>query len=329
VPSIPDSQPVEPRPPVSALQRLCLASLVVVFALIVVGVTVRATGSGLGCPEWPRCDGSFIPRWEKHTLIEYSHRLTATVAGLLILALTVTAWRGYRRVPAILYPATAALVLVVAQAGLGGATVLGELPPELVALHLAMAMAILALLLLTTTAAFAQQRALVRPAVSPAFAKICAATGIALFFVMLVGSYVAGAGYSLACSGWPLCNGQLIPADSVASVQVHFLHRALALGAGVLMAALLLAARRQRRQEPQVERLVFAIAGLFLLQALVGAANIWTDAKDVVHIAHLATGTLLWSLVAYLNIRVFQLHALFPSYRPLASVERDLAGATR
>src|SRR5439155_19644506 len=184
-------------------------------------------------PEWPRCDGSFIPRWEKHTLIEYSHRLTATVAGLLVLGVAVTAWRGYRRVPAILYPATAALVLVVAQAGLGGATVLGELPPELVALHLALAMAILALLLLTTTAASAQQRQLPRPGVSPVSARLCAATTLALFGVMLVGSYVAGAGYSLACSGWPLCNGQVIPAETAASVQVHFLHRALALFAGV------------------------------------------------------------------------------------------------
>src|SRR5437762_3452116 len=122
------------------LQRLSLAALIAVFALIVVGVTVRATNSGLGCPEWPRCNGSFIPQWDKHTLIEYSHRLTATVTGLIVLALAISAWRSYRRVPAVLYPATTALLLVVLQAGLGGATVLHELPPELVALHLGLAL---------------------------------------------------------------------------------------------------------------------------------------------------------------------------------------------
>src|SRR5436189_5625343 len=101
------------------LQRLSLAALIAVFALIVVGVTVRATNSGLGCPEWPRWNGSFIPQWDQHTLIEYSHRLTATVTGFIVLVFAITAWRGYRRVPAVLYPATAALILVVAQAALG------------------------------------------------------------------------------------------------------------------------------------------------------------------------------------------------------------------
>src|SRR5438477_4363195 len=129
-----------PRTRMTLLQRLSIAALVAVFILVVVGVTVRATNSGLGCPEWPRCNGSFIPQWDKHTLIEYSHRLTATVTGFIVLALAITAWRGYRRTPAVLYPAVGALVLVGAQAGLGGATVLHELPPVLVALHPGMAL---------------------------------------------------------------------------------------------------------------------------------------------------------------------------------------------
>jgi len=97
----------------------------------------------------------------------------------------------------------------------------------------------------------------------------------------------------------------------------------------MLIVALVLSARRQRGQSPLVTRVVAATAGLYLVQALIGAANIWTGAKDAVQIAHLATGTLLWGVVAYLNIRVFQLHALLPSYQPRAPAERDFAGATR
>src|SRR5688500_7861489 len=97
-------------------QRLCLLTSAVVFGLIVLGGIVRATDSGLGCPDWPRCHGSFMPRCETATLIEYSHRLTASIAGLLVLAILVWTWRSYRRVPALLYPAILTFVLLLFQA---------------------------------------------------------------------------------------------------------------------------------------------------------------------------------------------------------------------
>jgi heme A synthase len=313
----------------TALQRLSVAALVAVFVLVVVGVTVRATNSGLGCPEWPRCNGSFIPQWDKHTLIEYSHRLTATVTGFIVLALAITAWRGYRRVPAVLYPATAALILVAAQAALGGATVLHELPPELVALHLGVAMTFAALLLVTATAAFATTREIRPVRVSTTLGRATAVTAVLLFAVMIVGSYMAGADYSLACSGWPLCNGQVIPTTHAVSVEVHFLHRLLAFTLGLAFAATAFLAWREKDSEPMVMRLMAAAFVLFLVQALIGAANIWTKAADVVQIAHLATGTLLWLTFFYLNLRIHSLHALLPS-TPVARVRRgNLARAAR
>src|SRR5262249_36837995 len=144
------------------------------------------------------------------------------------------------------------------QAGLGGATVLGELPPELVALHLALAMTILGLLLLTATATFAQERPLARPTVTPAAGRWATAPAFALFALMIAGAYVAGAGYSLACSGWPLCNGQIVPSDGAAAVQIHFLHRALALLAGVSIAGLLATVWPQRQRAPLVANLALA-----------------------------------------------------------------------
>src|SRR5215471_2293396 len=146
-------------------QRLCIISCCVIFVLIIIGGIVRATDSGLGCPDWPTCHGRLIPDGNKHTIIEYSHRFTATVVGLLVLAIAIGAWRSYRRVPAVLWPATGAFVLLLVQAGLGGAVVANELPSGIVAVHLVLALSLLTLLLILTTATFAVQAPLRAPVV--------------------------------------------------------------------------------------------------------------------------------------------------------------------
>ena len=222
----------------TGFQRLCIITCAVIFGLIVLGGVVRHTDSGLGCPDWPRCHGSFIPRWEKATLIEYSHRLTASVAGLLVLGVLIGAWKQYRRVPAITYPATLAFLFLLVQAGLGGAAVLNELPPEIVAVHLTMALVILTLLLVITATTFALRKTPSRLDVSRGFGRLALAASATTIVLAVVGSYMSGAGYGLACNGWPLCNGEVVPSVSAASVQVHFLHRFLALLLGIEIAAL-------------------------------------------------------------------------------------------
>ena len=123
---------------------LTLATLVGVFALIVLGGVVRITESGLGCPDWPLCHGRIIPPFDAATLIEYSHRLVASVVGLLVLATLIVAWRHYRSRAWIFRPALFGLVMVIGQSALGGAAVLTELESYIVMIHMAMAQALLA-----------------------------------------------------------------------------------------------------------------------------------------------------------------------------------------
>lgn len=311
----------------TGFQKLCLITIGFVVLLIVIGGVVRATGSGLGCPDWPTCHGKVIPQWEKHTLIEYSHRLTASIVGFLVLGIVIAAFRTYRNVPAIFYSSILAGVLVLIQAGLGGAAVVNDLPSEIIMLHLGMALAILALLTIIATASFAVEAPLSVPAVSPAFRRFAIAGAVLVFATMLVGAYASGAGYGLACSGWPLCNGDVMPAGS-ASVQTIYLHRLLALSLGIAVAGLAWVAWSSREKSGSMSNLAAIAVVLYAAQVLLGAANVWSRLNDVVDAAHLALGALLWLCLALINIRTLRLYELLPLGRGKAS-RAGLAGQAR
>ena len=129
-------------------QYLVLFTILAIFALIALGGVVRVTESGLGCPDWPLCHGRIIPPFEKTVLIEYSHRLTASVISLLVLTVFLLAWKFYRNHKWVFLPAVAAMGILALQIGLGGITVLMELPPLIVLAHLATAEALLASMIL-------------------------------------------------------------------------------------------------------------------------------------------------------------------------------------
>ena len=63
---------------------MAVASLVTALMAVTMGGVVRVTGSGLGCPDWPLCYGQVIPPWELTSWLEYLHRLSAAVAGVVL-----------------------------------------------------------------------------------------------------------------------------------------------------------------------------------------------------------------------------------------------------
>lgn len=124
------------------LRPLAIASLVVNVLIVLTGGVVRLTGSGLGCPTWPRCTGeSFTPHGAMgiHAAIEFGNRMVTFLIAAVAIATLYVAWRTGR--PAIGRLALVLALGVPAQAVLGGITVRTHLNPWTVSLHLVLSLA--------------------------------------------------------------------------------------------------------------------------------------------------------------------------------------------
>jgi protoheme IX farnesyltransferase len=279
----------------SLVRRLTTATAPATHARGTIGGVVRATDSGLGCPDWPKCHGRWIPPLQLESLIEYSHRLTAAVVGILVLVTAYVAWRLARGDRAVLWPAAAAVPVVIVQAGLGRAAVVGELKVMAVATaHFLTAMLLVALTVAAAAAARVPRggKSPAPPSATPvrrALRWSLAVTALAL----LVGVYVRTSGASLAFVDWPLMGGRLVPPVSTAPEAWHVAHRLLAAAAVILGGVL--AARARRHPDRRVRVLGWTALALLATQALIGAAAVLTRLSPAAVAGHLAGGTFAWA----------------------------------
>ncbi len=125
------------------VERLALFALVTLGLIVLTGAAVRLSGSGLGCPNWPKCGDGVVAPLETHAWIEYGNRLASALVGLVSFVAGFAAWRRrpFRRDLAII---GALLPLGVLMQGiLGGLTVIFHLKPGFVMGHFLLSMVIL------------------------------------------------------------------------------------------------------------------------------------------------------------------------------------------
>ncbi len=309
---------------------LTFAASLTTFLLVVIGGIVRVTGSGLGCPDWPLCYGQALPPPQIESIIEFSHRLVASIVGVMVVAMAAIAWRSHRSDRQVTVPALAGVAILVAQILLGAITVVLELPPALVALHLGTALALFACVLLVTVnvsattlsaasryeanaAMWRSAKAISRTRgerryVASRIYGLALAAAIAVYILILLGATVVNTGASLACADWPLCHEQLVPPLTDPLVTIHFTHRFAALASVILVALLCVEAWRARRGAPGIWQLALLVFGLFLAQTLIGGVTVLLKMPTVLRAVHLALASLVWGAAVVL-VALLRRHA--------------------
>ena len=289
-------------------QRLAAATVVTTFVLVTIGVIVRATDAGLGCPDWPFCYGQLLPpAGDGKAWIEWLHRDVAALVGFLILGMAALAVLDHRDRGSILWPSLAAVGLVGFQAWLGRETVRLGNSGESVTAHLAAAMALVGILVFLVVRASYPARIAGRGS-SQRFTLLATFAAAATFVLLLFGSNVTARNAGLVFTDWPLMSGGIYPFDSstpsdvAVLYAVHALHRYVAAVVLAVLVALAVVAWRTQRSRPALRGMAVGILALYGVQVVVGGLQVLTLLSDWSQTLHLALGSLIWAATVALAV---------------------------
>jgi len=318
----------------SKYRKLVWITAFLTLDLIMFGSFTRLTDSGLGCPDWPGCYGTSNPfharddihaaqaampsgpvTWMK-AWIEMTHRYFALALGVLIITLVVLAWLKRKELKQSPWYATAVLALVCVQGAFGAWTVTLKLQPAIVVTHLLLGMSLLAALIRlgckNDVPRVVDERG--------ASLRMAAAIGLVLLVVQIaLGGWVSTNYAVLACTDFPLCNGQWVPPMDFAHgftfwrqlgktaggdfishdalVAIHWTHRVFAVAVLSYLAWLGLRARRI----DGIGRVATVLLVVLAVQLATGLSNIVLGWPLLAAVAHNGGAAVLLLLMVRLH----------------------------
>jgi heme a synthase len=266
------------------------------WALMTAGAFVRASESGLGCPDWPACHGQLVAGGH-HALIEEFHRWVATALVVGVIGLALVVFRDYRHERRVTRPVVWTLALLALQVVLGGMTVLlRNVSWTVVAHYGGAALLVASITLVAARLAFPTAE----PAPHDSFSRLIGWFVWLSFGLLLAGSTVANTDSHTSCGhGFLLCNGSLVPFFDH-HVIINLTHRIWAGAMLVLALWALLRSRRDRAGVPPIKWAAAVVAILYLIQAALGIAVVGVGENTAIEVLHSSIGSLTWVALATL-----------------------------
>jgi cytochrome c oxidase assembly protein subunit 15 len=282
-------------------RRIALAAVAVLILIVATGATVRLTGSGLGCPEWPTCTTQHALPQSYHSYIEFSNRLMSAVTVFTTLALALAAWRTRGLGRRGKWLATAVFVGTLAQAPLGAITVYYDLNPYLVITHLLLSLTVLSLAVLTLVEASRLVRGGASPL--PAIARLGGLVLLGAVVVLAVSGTVA-----TAAGRFPGSSGsQIVPRLASFYPAVYWHVRAVAVF-GIVFLVLAAWAWTKRSAYPWLLRGCGVLLAILATQMVIGEVQYRTygDVPWWLVLLHVATAATLVGWTVWLVARLWR-----------------------
>lgn len=281
------------------IPRLASALVVSVYILLLIGATVRTMGAGMACPDWPTCNGQWIPPFDPLVFAEWFHRLFVVLVSVMTLALAISIWstREFRTTLGGL--SLLAVLLLVAQAALGAITVFQNNSPPTVTLHLLLGTIFFALLVWIRRKANAVATGSTPiPLSTPKtrlFRNHVLVSLILLTVQIGIGGMVSSSHAGLVCPDFPKCNGMWLP-PLVGPVGLQMFHRFMAY-AVLLIIIGTSAIGRRAILDPIDRRLTKFCLIAVVVQVLLGIGLIHAKLPIPMSVAHLGVAMILIGLL--------------------------------
>lgn len=289
-------------------KKLKIFSILTTIGMMIVllqGALVTKTDSGQGCGDsWPLCNDQVIPESINtiETIIEYSHRLVSSMLGIMVIILAIWVWRKLPHVRETKFLAIISILFIIFQGLLGAVAVMWGQSSVVLALHFGFSLVSFASVLLLTILVFEQnQTSKARPLqLTKNFKGFIYFIFTYLYIVVYTGALVRHTGSSLACAGWPLCNGQLFPPLNNTTIAVQFGHRLAAALLFFIILTLAIHVYRHYKDQKALRFTVFTSLILVTAQVLSGAYVIFTQLSLLSAMLHAFLISCLFGAISYI-----------------------------
>ncbi|TGL03631.1 COX15/CtaA family protein [Leptospira levettii] len=291
------------------LKRFYTILSAMILLNLLYGPLVRATDSGLACPDWPLCHGKFVPEFTFQIFMEVGHRYYSGILGILVGIGFVWILKNPETRKPLGIPAILSLLFLISQVILGGLTVTKLLHPTTVNLHL-----LNAVLLLSSCITI---RLLIPEGKNSSFDTnkkgkyYFAIVLIVVLYQLFLGGKVSSHYAGLACPDFPTCHGEWFP-QMVGTIKFHMEHRLF----GYLTALLVLSLSAYgilTLENPKVKQFLKLAAYLVSIQIFLGAMNVLYHLPKLITGLHTLNGVLVFLccfIASFYHFRTYKEEAL-------------------